>query len=329
MRANRTPQIRPRVSSVDVAHAHQSLDRPPSSYEAAPKCSTDRQPFRTSRRPVTSRVAAPGGRHVGRRAGRRWRRCPNRIVRPTGNTRSKAARTTIWPASLAFRPPRWERASCAHAAAFAGSWRTRPRPPTNCVSARPHPLPEASRPERTAMTGGTDDKAFEQDPAEANFGPDPCARRHDRRLSEAMATRTADGSEGTAFIAGVFFDFMAIGQDRVEVPGEGKDRAHLYVARFGGDGQARWLRSFGPLAPSRAVSFVSDKNQIMVAGVVNEPLEDRRDTLSRPAESGVRPGAVLHLVRSGRTHAKRDAPGGGDRGSRRCNCVGSARAAWR
>ena len=50
------------------------------------------------------------------------------------------------------------------------------------------------------------------------------------------------GSEGTAFIAGVFFDFMAIGQDRVEVPGEGKDRAHLYVARIGEDGQARWLR---------------------------------------------------------------------------------------
>jgi hypothetical protein len=82
-----------------------------------------------------------------------------------------------------------------------------------------------------------------------------------------------DGTEGTAFIAGVFYDFMAIGQNWVEVPEAEKDKAHLYVARFAGNGEAKWMRSFGPLAASREVSFLSDKDQIMVAGVVTERLK--------------------------------------------------------
>ena len=69
---------------------------------------------------------------------------------------------------------------------------------------------------------------------------------------------------------------------------------------------------FGPLAPSWVVSFVSDKDQIMVAGVVNEPLKIEETRFHVLPRAGFAQALFFTAFdQDGRT--KRDAPGGGDR----------------
>jgi hypothetical protein len=83
--------------------------------------------------------------------------------------------------------------------------------------------------------------------------------------SEISPQNLADEKHRT-FIAGIYYDTVAIGTKRVVAD---KQQPHLYAALFGTDGQASWLRSFGPLVPGRATSFVSDKSTMMVAGIVD------------------------------------------------------------
>jgi len=74
-----------------------------------------------------------------------------------------------------------------------------------------------------------------------------------------------------SFIAGVFYEFMSIGPDRLIA--KDKQVPELYVGRFGSEGRARWLRSLGRVAQGRPAAFLAEKDQIVVLGITDSDIK--------------------------------------------------------